>query len=179
MDELIDILDESGNYSGTTALKSEAHKHGWFHATVHIWLYTKDERILLQQRGASKKTYPGLWDVSVAGHIHAGESIEDAAIREIEEEVGLRVQESDLQKIAVRKGMRSHPNGIQDNEYYHVFLVELTTELTNLKKQDEEVDDLQLFDLSILKSTNEQFPLVPNTSEYYQFIVENIQTILQ
>lgn len=178
MDELIDLLDSDGNYSGKTALKSEAHKHGWFHATVHIWLYTKDGRILLQQRGASKKTYPSLWDVSVAGHIHAGESIEDAALREIEEEVGWKAQKNSLQKIAIRKGMRSHPNGIQDNEYYHVFLVELTTDFASLRKQDEEVDDLQLFDLNILKNTNEQFPLVPNTSEYYQFIVEKIQTIL-
>ncbi|MBL4604912.1 MAG: NUDIX domain-containing protein [Flavobacteriaceae bacterium] len=179
MDELIDILDLTGNYSGKTALKSEAHKHGWFYATVHIWIYTKDRHILLQQRGATKKTYPGLWDVSVAGHIHAGESIINGALREIEEEIGWEVQEKDLQKIAVRKGMRSHPNGIQDNEFYHVFLVELTTGLKNLKKQVDEVDDLKLFDLNVLKSTNEQFPMVPNISEYYQFILKNIQAILQ
>lgn len=179
MDELIDILDTKGNFIGKSALKSEAHALGWFHATVHIWLYTKDKQVLLQQRGRSKKTYPGLWDVSVAGHVLAGESIEDAALREIEEEIGWEIFKESLQKIAVRKGMRSHANGIQDNEYYHVFLVELTTELRNLKKQDEEVDDLQLFDLNVLKNTNENFPMVPNTSEYFQLILKEILSILE
>jgi len=178
MDERIDILDSKGNFTSKTAMKSEAHTYGWFHATVHIWLYTRENQILLQQRGSSKKTYPGLWDVSVAGHILAGESIEDAALREIEEEIGWKIRRENLQKIAVRKGMRSHKNGIQDNEFYHVFLVELTTQLRNLKKQDEEVDDLQLFNLDILKGTNEKFPMVPNTSEYYQFILQQVNAIL-
>ena len=46
MDELIDILTPDGKLTGKTALKSEAHKNGWFHATVHIWLFTSDEKIL-------------------------------------------------------------------------------------------------------------------------------------
>ena len=53
MDELLDILDEHGNPTGTTALKSKAHKLGLFHATIHVWLYTKDEKILLQKRAAT------------------------------------------------------------------------------------------------------------------------------
>lgn len=178
MDEEIDILDSSGNPTGRIALKSEAHKHGWFHATVHVWIYTKNKQVLMQQRGLSKKTYPGLWDVSVAGHVHAGESIVTGALREVEEEIGLKIREEDLQKIAIRKGMRKHPNGIQDNEFYHVFLVEMNSDLTDLKKQDEEVEAIQLFDLEILKGTNEQFQMVPNTSEYFQFISQSIQSIL-
>ncbi len=179
MDELIDILDSNGNSTGKSYLKSVAHQEGFYHATVHVWFYTKDGKILLQQRGATKKTYPGLWDVSVAGHVLAGESIVEGALREIQEEIGLTLQKESLQKIAVRKGERSHPNGIQDNEFYHVFLVALKVNLSELKKQDEEVDDLQLFDLEILKGTNEKFPVVPNTFDYYQFVLKNIETILQ
>ena len=48
MDELIDILTPEGKSTGKTALKSEAHKNGWFHATAHIWFFTSDEKILLQ-----------------------------------------------------------------------------------------------------------------------------------
>ncbi|MEP3384912.1 MAG: NUDIX domain-containing protein, partial [Flavobacteriaceae bacterium] len=99
MDELIDILDENGNHVGKTCLKSEAHLKGLFHPTVHIWFYTKDGGILFQKRGKDKKTFPLLWDVSVAGHIGAGEPIIEAAIREVEEEIGLKVLASDLDKI--------------------------------------------------------------------------------
>ena len=167
MDELIDILDSEGNSTGKTCLKSVAHKYGYYHATVHVWFYTKDKKVLMQQRGFNKKTYPGLWDVSVAGHVHAGESVEEAAIREIEEEIGLKVLENQLNKIAIRKGNRKHPNGIIDNEFYHVFLVELNTKSESLKKQEEEVANIRLFNVSILKGTNESYPMVPNTSEYF------------
>ena len=40
MDELIDIVDKDGNPTGESALKSEAHKNGWYHNTIHLWLYT-------------------------------------------------------------------------------------------------------------------------------------------
>ena len=40
MDELIDIITSEGKPTGKTALKSEAHKNGWFPATVHISLFT-------------------------------------------------------------------------------------------------------------------------------------------
>ncbi len=83
MDERIDILTPEGKPTGKTALKSEAHKNGWFHATVHIWLFTSDEKILLQKRALTKKVFPGLWDISVAGHIGAGESILSSAKRDV------------------------------------------------------------------------------------------------
>jgi isopentenyl-diphosphate delta-isomerase len=79
MDELIDIITPEGKPTGKTALKSEAHKNGWFHATAHIWLFTADKKILLQKRSMTKKVFPGLWDISVAGHVGAGETISKLA----------------------------------------------------------------------------------------------------
>ncbi len=58
MDELLDILDTDGNPTGTTAMKSKAHRIGLFHATVHIWFYTSEGELLLQQRGKNKGTHP-------------------------------------------------------------------------------------------------------------------------
>ncbi|MDT7833528.1 NUDIX domain-containing protein [Flavobacteriaceae bacterium S356] len=178
MDEFIDILTTDGTPTGNSCLKSIAHQKGYYHATVHVWFYTSNKQLLLQKRGAQKKTYPNRWDVSVAGHVHAGESIENAAVREILEEIGLDVTKNQLRKIAVRKGERSHPNGIQDNEFYHVFLCELTKSVEELSMQEEEVDDLKLFEFNVLKSTNKKISLVPDTSEYYQFIISTIEAIL-
>ena len=108
MDELIDILTPDGKPTGKTALKSEAHKNGWFHATVHIWLFTSDEKILLQKRALTKKVFPGIWDISVAGHISAGEAILDGAKREIFEEIGLKLTDKDLIKIGTRIHQVTH-----------------------------------------------------------------------
>ena len=73
MDERIDILTSTGQLTGKTCLKSEAHQKGLYHQTVHIWFYTDTKKILLQKRAAVKKVFPNHWDVSVAGHMGAGE----------------------------------------------------------------------------------------------------------
>lgn len=182
MDELIDILDVKGNPTGTTALKSKAHRLGLFHATVHIWFYTKSGEILLQQRGKNKLIYPLLWDVSVAGHIASGEKIEVSAIREIEEEIGLKVQEQDLEKIGVFKSMQKHHATLIDNEFHHTFLCELRVPLQQLQKQESEVADLRF--VSISEFEKEGFTVaqrksyVPHSSAYYSTIITAIKAKL-
>ncbi|MGJ8742912.1 NUDIX hydrolase [Polaribacter sp.] len=175
MDELIDILTPEGKSTGKTALKSEAHKNGWFHATVHIWLFTLDKKILLQKRALTKKVFPGLWDISVAGHIAAGEDIISAAKREVFEEIGLKLKENDLIKIGTRIHQVTHPNGIQDNEHHHVFIAELKVPLSTLTIQKEEVDDIKLFDVSTLKNTkNLDNILLSRFHDYYCSVYNQI-----
>lgn len=175
MDEIIDVLTPDGKPTGKTALKSEAHKNGWFHATVHIWLYTKDNQILLQKRALTKKVFPGLWDISVAGHIAAGEDILTAAKREVFEEIGLEITENELINIGTRIHQVSHANGIQDNEHHHVFIAELKVPINHLSIQKEEVDDIQLFDLAVLKNTkNIENVLLSRFHAYYCSVYENI-----
>ena len=175
MDELIDILTPEGKSTGKTALKSEAHKNGWFHATVHIWLFTKDEKILLQKRALTKKVFPGLWDISVAGHIAAGESILSAAKREVFEEIGLILNANELIKIGTRIHQVTHANGIQDNEHHHVFIAELKVPVQKLIIQKEEVEEIKLFDLSVLRDTkNLENVLLSRFHNYYCMVYDKI-----
>ena len=179
MDEFLDILTSDGKSTGKTSLKSEAHQKGLYHATVHVWFYTDDHKILLQKRASVKKVFPNLWDVSVAGHVAAGEKIENAAIREVNEEIGLTISEADLTKIGLRKDEIVHPNRILDNEFKHLFLCKLTKEISELTMQIGEVDDIQLFDLSILKNTIKHGDfMVPNIRNYYDFVYDKINAIL-
>tara|TARA_B110000967_G_C18902193_1_gene576994 strand:+ start:3852 stop:4394 length:543 start_codon:yes stop_codon:yes gene_type:complete len=175
MDELIDILTPEGEPTGKTALKSEAHKNGWFHTTVHIWLFTSDEKILLQKRALTKKVFPGIWDISVAGHIGAGEEIIEGAKREVFEEIGLQLKEKDFTKIGTRIHQVKHKNGIQDNEHHHVFIAELKVPILSLTMQEEEVAGLELWDLTVLKNTkNLENVLLPEFHEYYVSVYDKI-----
>jgi isopentenyldiphosphate isomerase len=178
MDELVDILNDKGEITGETCLKSEAHAKGLFHQTVHVWFYTSDKKVLLQKRASVKKVFPNRWDVSVAGHIAAGEKIALTAIRETKEEIGIDIQENELTKIGLRKDEIVHPNGILDNEFKHIFICKLTTPLSQLTMQEGEVDDLQLFDISILKDTTKHGSfMVPNMNFYYDFIYEKLYEV--
>ncbi|MFK7812314.1 MAG: NUDIX domain-containing protein [Maribacter sp.] len=179
MDELIDVLDSHGKFTGKTELKSYAHRMGLFHATVHVWFYTSDGKVLLQQRGKDKKTHPLLWDVSVAGHVGAREGIELSALREVEEEIGLIISENDLEKIGVFKSIQKHSNYLIDCEFHHAFLCELKSPIVNLKKQASEVEALKLilltqFSEEIVSSKSIQ-KYVPHTPKYYSKIINAVQ----
>jgi isopentenyl-diphosphate Delta-isomerase len=95
--EQVDILDDAGNPTGKTLTLTEAHKKGKWHAGVHVALYTPDRRVLLQQRSKTIMFYPGYWDLGVGGPVAAGEGLYEAAIREVEEEIG--VTPHDLQAV--------------------------------------------------------------------------------
>lgn len=182
MDELVDILDEEGKLTGRTALKSEAHKSGWFHPTVHIWFYTINGLVLLQQRGKDKETHPLLWDVSVAGHAGAGEDIKASAIREVQEEIGLAIKKQDLKKIGVFKSVQRHSETLTDCEFHHTFLCELKVPLRALKRQESEVAALAL--IPLIQLAEETFGLaqptkyVPHKSTYYQEVIKAIKQCL-
>lgn len=182
MEEYLDILDENGKRTGEIRLKEEAHQLGLFHPTVHIWFYTKRGEILMQKRASGKDTFPGFWDVSVAGHIHAGESIDEAALREVKEEIGIDIKADELQSIDIRKNVNIHPNGIKDCEFQHVFIAQLTQSLEELSKQEEEVDGLQLLTLEAFEHhyshPDSEFNIVPADTSYYTFVKEKIRKIL-
>jgi len=178
LDELLDILDADGNYTGMTAMKSEAHAKGLFHPTVHIWFYTKNKEVLLQQRGKEKSIFPLLWDVSVAGHIGAGENNEISALREIEEEIGIVVTKDKLQKIGIFKSEHKHTNGLLDYEFHHTYICELKCSINKLTKQKSEVEDLILTPLSVFQEQL-QNPVtakkyVPHATAYYNTIINAI-----
>ena len=179
MAEYIDILTPTGEPTGTRALKDEAHRQGWFHQTVHVWFFNRAGDILFQQRGWNKETYPGFWDVSVAGHVMAGETVVDAAIREVDEEIGIAVDPGTLHHVDVRKNINKHPNGIVDCEFQNVFLSELMYSLSELTIQEEEVDGITLLSASRILYEIEHpdtgFNLVPADYSYYKFVIEQVQ----
>ncbi len=176
MDELVDILDSKGNPTGKTTLKSEAHRKGLFHPTVHIWFFTSDGKLLIQQRGKHKGTHPLLWDVSVAGHVGAGEEIELSALREVKEEIGLDISKSDLEKIGDFKSVQKHHGRLSDCEFHHAFICELKVPITSLQKQETEVEALDLISMDLFLEELENNALrkkyVPYKIDYYKTIIE-------
>ena len=178
MDEYIDIVTSKGEPTGKTALKSDAHKKGWYHNTIHVWLYTKEGEVLLQQRSHKKKIHPLLWDVSAAGHIDAGESFIEAALRETYEEIGLQLRAKDLEKIGTFLHETNYGT-IQDNEFHQVFIAELTTELNQLKPQEDEVEALKLMSFeefeNLLAQSEINNHFIPSNRSYYIFVMNAIK----
>lgn len=86
--ELVEVVD--GNDQPLVIMPLvEAHKQTLMHRAVLVLLYDKANRVYLQRRSKNKKLFPGFWDLSATGHVKAGESREDAARRELREELGI------------------------------------------------------------------------------------------
>ncbi len=88
-DETFDVVDENDSVTGQ-ATRGEVHERDLLHRAVHVFVVNKRGDILLQQRSRLKDRHPGVWDSSVSGHLDAGESYEAAAVRELDEEMGIR-----------------------------------------------------------------------------------------
>ena len=90
-EEMLDLLDGNGAVIGQIR-RAEVHGNPRLrHRAVHILVRNARGEIYLQKRSLEKLVQPGKWDSSCGGHIPAGESWETGALRELEEELGLKL----------------------------------------------------------------------------------------
>jgi len=87
-DELLDIVDDQ-DVVIDRQMRSRAHELGLQHRGVHVFLFTSENKMLIQKRSADRIQAPSALDCSVSEHVKAGESYFDAAMRGLKEELGL------------------------------------------------------------------------------------------
>ncbi|KIL51409.1 hypothetical protein KP77_09210 [Jeotgalibacillus alimentarius] len=117
--ERLKIFNEQHEYIGEKT-RSEVHEKGFWHETFHCWLVEEDS-LYFQLRSEEKKDYPGLLDITAAGHLLASETVEDG-IREVEEEIGIRVPFAQLQSLGIIE-CAAERKGFIDREFAHTFLL--------------------------------------------------------
>ncbi len=137
--EYIDIFDENNEPIGKVKEKNQAHEDGEFHRTAHVWIINDKNELLLQKRSTSKKSHPNCWDISGAGHIRAGESVIDGAIRELREKLGVEAKEKDLKYITTIKSTKNRKN----MEFQHVYLLKCNKKIDEYIFEDKEVSEVK------------------------------------
>lgn len=160
MEERIDILDELGQRTGASRTRSEVHRLGLWHRTVHIWLFDANGKVLFQLRARDKENNPGLYDTSCAGHISAGDSSLESAIREIREELGLEKRSEDLTYLFESRHSSVLNSGTYlDNEFYDVYRGSISEdEKLKLVPQPHEVDGFCFLSPRELESSLQKNP---------------------
>jgi 16S rRNA (adenine1518-N6/adenine1519-N6)-dimethyltransferase len=99
--ERFDIVDESDCVL-RQASRHEAHTQGLLHRAVHIFVFNERGELFLQRRSRWKDMHPLRWDSSAAGHVNAGNTYEETAPRELEEELGVSAPVTEIGWIAAR-----------------------------------------------------------------------------
>ena len=87
-EELVDIVDHDDNvlYQCT---RKEMRAQVLRHRAVFIAVVNSAGELLIHQRSEMKDLWPSWWDLAVGGVVAAGESYDSAALRELDEEVGI------------------------------------------------------------------------------------------
>ena len=142
MEEQIDVLNSDGTPAGYSCGRTRVHAEGLWHRTIHVWAFDSKHNILFQLRSRVKENNPGLLDTSCAGHITAGDSSINAAVRELSEELGVKKSPRDLEYLfeTTYEGVLNGGSYL-DNEYYDVYKITLSdAEKESLVPQPGEVD---------------------------------------
>lgn len=87
-EEILDIVDENDEVVGE-APRGEAYARGLRHRCVFIQARDAEGRVFVHRRTPVKLVFPSMYDMFVGGVVGAGESYDDAALREAEEELGV------------------------------------------------------------------------------------------
>lgn len=132
-DEVIDLVNENNKIIGEV-LKSKAHNEKLWHREVGVIIINDKNEILLQQRARNKR-YPLKWVISAGGHINVGEKPEDAAYRELDEELGIR---TDLKFIELKKGL-----GRLEHNFIYWYIGVYNDPITDILES--EIDNIEFF----------------------------------
>ena len=117
--ELIDVVDQYGNFTGEIAERKKVHDLNLPHWEVVMFVINDKKQILLQKRSSNKRYHPNKWALC-AGLAISGESLEEAAVRELNEELGILIQEDELNLLEKNSNLTRFyyfVSNKQDNEF--------------------------------------------------------------
>ena len=169
--ELLDVLDENGIKTGEILSRPEVHKRGLWHRIIVVAIIDGQNRILMQQRSANKDKNPNMWDLSVTGHISAGQDSLSAAYREINEEVsvdlGYKVDIKDFRYMFSYRKQHKVNEDHFDRQYYDFFILRKPKiDIAKMKYQESEVQKLKLVSVPELQEMIENKVIVERDETY-------------
>ncbi len=141
--EYLDVVDENNQLTGKTEERNIIHEKGIWHREVAVWIMNEKGEILLQKRAANKRQEPNKWAIC-AGHVEAGESVEDSMIREMEEELGIKVNMNQLEFLKIYKKQNDIPNdNIKNYNFQYMYFLKTNWNIEDYKIQLEELSEIK------------------------------------
>ncbi|WP_414080117.1 NUDIX domain-containing protein [Streptomyces sp. KN37] len=123
MDELVERVDDQGRVLGVVS-RRQAVREGWLHRVAVTVCRDESGRIVVTRRSEHLSRFPGLYEVVVGGAVGVGESYEQAAARELAEELGVRARPRLLFTFPNRSGLSPHWLGVHEAVVSHDVIAE-------------------------------------------------------
>jgi isopentenyldiphosphate isomerase/intracellular septation protein A len=161
-EEWVPLVDEKGQVTGQLPRSSVHNGSRLLHPVVHMHVVSRNKSVLLQKRPLSKAIQPGKWDTAVGGHITAGETPEQALIKEAFEEIGLKNFNARLLNVYKWES---------DVEAELVYLF-ITYSSGEFNVQTDEVDETRYWTKNQIEKQLRQNVFTPNFEFEYRFLIE-------
>jgi 8-oxo-dGTP diphosphatase len=178
--ELWQVFDAQAQMvPGATTTRQEAFRNGVLHGAAHIWIWRKNQdqtQVLLQRRAPHKVNWPGCWDISAAGHIDAGETPLQCAIRETREELGIDRPAEAFRLFAVHPTRLVSPEGNIEHEWQFLYSLEVDDDTFTLQTDELAEVRWQTLDTFIVEAmwfSGDRSPGLP--AEVYQNLANERQ----
>ena len=170
--ELFDIVDENNKPTGEIIPRHIAHATGEWHRTVHVYLYryNPDLQLLVHLRSKSKDLCPNTWDTRFGGHLKAGETVEDCVANELNEEIGLKLEQANLTQGGIFIGAE-YPNREFSYQFYYHFAGDNSSLIFN----DGEVQDVRWLTLAEIQNEMKLYPNKWSGKSVFEKIQRDIQ----
>ena len=134
MSESFDLYDINRNRTGKVLERGNKVPEGYYRLVVHVCVFDKDGRMLIQKRQPFKSGWSGMWDVTAGGSALAGDTSQQAASRELKEEVGIEYDLTD-----VRPAMTIYFDG----GFNDIYTINLDVDIDSLQLQESEVEQVK------------------------------------
>lgn len=190
MIEFITVVDRTRKKIGLKP-RSDVHRDGDWHETFHCWMVDLTH-LYLQLRSDTKEDFPGLFDITAAGHLAAGETVRDG-VREIQEELGIELSLDQLTAIGVLEDV-IETEAFLDREFAHTYVYAYdgetftldTAEVADVSKVDleafvallegsrKQIEATSVVTGKTLRVTKEK--LVPHQETYWNQVIEGVRT---
>jgi isopentenyldiphosphate isomerase len=167
--EYFDVYDKEGNKTGKTIERGTPLKDHEYIKIIHVWIEHSNGDYLIQKRAKKDDAIPHQWAITT-GAVIQGETEQDAAIREIHEELGLTFKKEDLSHSATFTSRRLHFHTITTVFHIHkdVDLNDITIDPTEvLAVRYESLDNIRSM---IHNNTFWDYPFLLQIPDYFKVL---------
>ena len=143
-----------------------------------MWI-TNGKGVLLQLRAPQKKSFPNKWDISVAGHVDAGESPLQAVQREYQEELGINWDLGNLESGTILKS-GTIENNQPAKEFLYLYFVKKDIDIAKLNLPKNEVADVKYipYDEFITEFMKDKNDFIPYSREYKEAVKQGLDKVV-
>lgn len=165
--ELLRVVDQNGNNTNEILEREELHNRGKLHSEVTIYIINDKKEILLQRRSKNRRFCPNMLGV-IAGHIEYNETPIEGAMRELKEEIGLKVNKTNIYNLYDRYLVKERFN----NHFMYSFYTICNKEEKEFKIQKEELSYVKWYSIDevidMIKEDNKEVVFKKNEIEIFE-----------